>query len=113
MSDHDAAYPTQTRSRYRRPAPAQADILSKLYRYRSAYGTPYQMGALERGWFRPVDLGGTAGSNHSHRLRNLIGRGLVDSKPYKGGSSFARIYRISEAGVAACERYQEHMATAS
>ena len=90
--------------------PQQADILGKLYRYRSAYGTPYQAGELERGWFRPVDLGGVARSNHSHRLRNLAERGLVDSKPYKDGRSFACIYRISGAGIAAWERYLVHLA---
>jgi hypothetical protein len=86
-----------------------AELLGTLYRYRSAYGTPYQAGEREPGWFRPTDLGGHARSNHSHRLRNLIGKGLVDTKAYTGGS-FARIYRISEAGVTAWERYAEHLA---
>lgn len=86
----------------------QADILGTLYRNRRGYGTPYQHGEPERDWFRPVDLGGAAKSNHSHRPRNLVERGLVDSKPY-GGGSYARIYRLSAVGIAAWERYAEHV----
>lgn len=64
----------------------QADILGTLYCYLNGYGTPYQQGEPERGWFRPVNRGGAAKSNHSHRLRNLVERALVDSKPYGEGS---------------------------
>ncbi len=87
----------------------QAQTLQLLYRYRNGYGTPHQHGEPERGWYRAVDLGGEARSNHSHWLRNLANRGLVDTKPYRAptgaGASYARIYRISAAGIATWENY--------
>jgi hypothetical protein len=87
--------------------PRQAATLELLYRYRNGYGTPYQQGEPERGWFRPMDLGGAAGTNHSHWLRNLVGRGLVDSKSYspagRGTQTYSRIYRISGEGIAVWE----------
>lgn len=60
----------------------QAETLRLLYLYRSCLGTPFHNGESERGWLRPVDLGGTAGSNRSHWLRNLVVKGLSDSRPY-------------------------------
>lgn len=59
----------QTLKRARRTAgltPRQAETLQLLYRFRSGLGTPFHNGEAERGWLRPVDLGGAAGSNHSH-----------------------------------------------
>lgn len=94
--------------------PRQAATLEFLYRHRNSVGIPQINGERERGWFRPADLGGEAGSNHSAWLRNLVSKGFADSRPYVGPKStresFARMYRISAAGMAAWERYAEHLA---
>lgn len=91
--------------------PRQAET-QLLYRYRSGLGTPFHNGEAEHGWLRPVDLGGAAGSNHSHWLHNLVEKGLADCKPYspagRSQSTMARIYRIFAQGVAAWERYAAH-----
>lgn len=38
--------------------PRQAETLHLFYRFRSGLGTPFHNGEAERGWLRPVDLGG-------------------------------------------------------
>jgi hypothetical protein len=69
---------------------------------------------FEGGWARPMDLGGSSGSSHSYRLRNLAAVGLVESRQ-RGtlnnllagsagqaepapGTRGSRRYKITEAG---------------
>lgn len=51
------------------------------------------------GWARPLDCGGSNGSDHSYRLTKLVKVGAAEQKqrmPWAGRGS--KVYRITEAG---------------
>jgi len=53
------------------------------------------------GWARPLDCGGSNGSDHSYRLTKLVKAGAAEQKqrmPWAGRGS--KVYRITEAGKA-------------
>jgi hypothetical protein len=52
-------------------------------------------------WCRPMDIGATDASYHSHVLRRLFWDGLVEKKRrYAGISGGSNLYRITELGIA-------------
>lgn len=53
------------------------------------------------GWARPLDCGGSNGSDHSYRLSKLAKVGAAEAKqrmPWAGRGS--KVYRITDAGLA-------------
>lgn len=86
----------------------EAEVLRLLYQYRDKLHTPYTRGEAEPGWCRPHDIGGKQQSHHSNTLRRLVGMGFVLAKPYINIDSHAKIYHISESGLAAWDLYAEH-----
>ena len=67
-----------------------ADILRDLIAARSiAYSF--------KGWLTPMFLGGTDGSQHSGRLKRLMGAGLVERKQRGGHTRPSFLYRITPA----------------
>jgi hypothetical protein len=58
------------------------------------------------GWLTPMFCGGTDASHHSHTLRGLVARGLVEKKPRGGWTKTSWMYRIRPSGRA---RLKEHL----
>ena len=52
------------------------------------------------GWARPLDCGGSNGSDHSYRLAKLVKLGLAESRQRSGFMSRgSKVYRVTEAGL--------------
>ena len=49
-------------------------------------------------WVRPLDCGGTNGSDHSYRLSKLARAGYAEQKRRGGFSRGSKIYRITDVG---------------
>jgi len=53
-------------------------------------------------WARPLDCGGSNGSDHSYRLSKMAKAGLVEARQRSAfGTRGAKVYRITDAGRAA------------
>lgn len=53
-------------------------------------------------WARPLDCGGSNGSDHSYRLSKLVRLGLAESKQRSAWMSRgSKVYQITDAGKAA------------
>lgn len=46
-------------------------------------------------WFRPMDIGGRNGSDHSAILSALVSKGLLESRQRMHGSRGSKVYRLS------------------
>lgn len=75
------------------PRPQKADIaiLRALFAARNC----------DRSWVRPADIGGTTGSDHSHRLNRLVRMKLAIASPRSSrtGTRGSKRYQITDAGV--------------
>lgn len=58
-------------------------------------------------WFRPMDIGGRNGSEHSAVLSELVPKGLIESRQRHssawGSARGSKIYRLTEAGREWCD----------
>jgi hypothetical protein len=58
------------------------------------------LGCLDNEWVRPMDIGGSDGSRHSHVLAGLVKMGLVERKLRGGSIAGIRgsyVYRLATA----------------
>ena len=61
----------------------------------------YACGMFGDGWCRPLDVGGSDGSDHSYRLNKLFHLGCVEHRQrgtLGSGRRGSKVYRISELG---------------